>query len=244
MNVRSPGLAMSDYNIFLSIADAWGCGHSFTQWSTPEKAFQLLTKITKDQPCDISGIKNYDMIESFGGIQWPLSKSMFENYQSTTNSKDWIAAHQERRLFANGSYFTPDERARLFFDSPTNVTEPTNTEYPFALLTGRGSSSQWHTNTRTSKSPVLRALYPAEAYIEIHPSDAHKYQIRDEEEVEVRSRRGNVTVKARIVRTVQMGTLFMPMHYQEANALTLASFDSYSRQSSYKHCAVSISHLR
>ena len=35
----------------------------------------------------------------------------------------------------------------------------------------------------------------------------------------------------------------MPMHYVETNALTFAAFDPYSRQPSYKACAISISAL-
>lgn len=31
---------------------------------------------------------------------------------------------------------------------------------PFVLLTGGGSSAQWHTETRTAKPGVLRRLYP------------------------------------------------------------------------------------
>ena len=38
------------------------------------------------------------------------------------------------------------------------------------LLTGRGSSAQWHTQTRTSKSQVLRTLYPDAPYAEINPN--------------------------------------------------------------------------
>jgi assimilatory nitrate reductase catalytic subunit len=38
--------------------------------------------------------------------------------------------------------------------------------------------------------------------------------------------------------TVQPGQVFLPMHYAEVNRLTRSSFDPYSRQPSYKHCAV------
>ena len=32
----------------------------------------------------------------------------------------------------------------------------------------------------------------------------------------------------------------MPMHYRETNQLTFPSFDKYSRQPAYKHCAVRV----
>ena len=52
------------------------------------------------------------------------------------------------------------------------MAEPINESYPFILLTGRGRTSQWHTQTRTSKSDVLRQLYPEQVYVEIHADDA------------------------------------------------------------------------
>ncbi|MCH2597743.1 MAG: hypothetical protein MKZ95_18415, partial [Pirellulales bacterium] len=49
-----------------------------------------------------------------------------------------------------------------------------------------------------------------------------------------------VTAKAFVTPTVQPGQLFLPMHYEATNQLTLAHFDPYSRQPSYKNCAVRI----
>jgi predicted molibdopterin-dependent oxidoreductase YjgC len=42
---------------------------------------------------------------------------------------------------------------------------------------------------------------------------------------------------------VKNGEVFIPMHYEEINRLTFAAFDPYSRQPSYKACAVRISKL-
>jgi len=49
--------------------------------------------------------------------------------------------------------------------------------------------------------------------------------------------------KAFITSTIQPGQVFVPMHYAEANRLTLASFDPYSRQPSYKACAVRLERI-
>jgi anaerobic selenocysteine-containing dehydrogenase len=43
-----------------------------------------------------------------------------------------------------------------------------------------------------------------------------------------------------VSHVVQPGQVFVPMHYPEANQLTFAAFDPYSRQPSYKYCAVQI----
>jgi assimilatory nitrate reductase catalytic subunit len=120
------------------------------------------------------------------------------------------------------------------------MPEPPNAHYPYLLLTGRGTASQWHTQTRTAKSAVLQRLYPTHAYVEIHPDDARRERIRPNQEVFVESQRGRLEARALVTPTVQRGQLFMPMHYEVTNRLTLAHFDPYSRQPSYKNCAVRI----
>ena len=120
------------------------------------------------------------------------------------------------------------------------MAEPTSAEFPFILLTGRGSSSQWHTQTRTSKSAILRTLYPEHAYVEISPADASALALHTDEWVSVRSARGEMEARAYITPTVVPGQVFVPMHYAGTNRLTKPSFDPYSRQPSYKSAAVAI----
>ena len=113
-------------------------------------------------------------------------------------------------------------------------------DFPFLLLTGRGTSSQWHTQTRTSKSDILKKLYPQEIYLEIHPADARQFGFKDGDPVTIRSRRGKITAAAYLAPTVQRGQIFIPMHYPEVNQLTHSAFDPHSRQPNYKACAVAL----
>ena len=144
-------------------------------------------------------------------------------------------------VLADGRFFHPDGKARLLFEDPRDMPEPPNDRYPYLLLTGRGSASQWHTQSRTSKSTVLRGLYPKEIYVEINPQDARREGIRPNSMVQIKSQRGSVKAKAFVTPTIQQGQLFIPMQYEATNQLTLAHFDPYSRQPSYKNCAVRIS---
>jgi len=114
-------------------------------------------------------------------------------------------------------------------------------DYSLVLLTGRGAVSQWHTQTRSSERPVLRKLYPQNAYVEIHPEDAEAIGVGNGDMVCIRSRRGEATVIACVSPTVQPGQAFMPIHYEATNKLTLRSFDPHSRQPSYKYSTVVIS---
>ncbi len=225
---RAPGEALADFYIFKLIADAWGVGDMLRPFETPEHTFQLMKRLSKGQPCDISGIRDYAMIDDRRGIQWPLPEG------------EGVGVQSERRLFEDGRYFHPDGRAKLLFESPRAVPEKPDERYPLILLSGRGSSSQWHTQTRTSKSAVLRKLYPEECYVEVNPEDARRYGLSPSDHAIVESRRGRLRARVHVTHVVQQGQVFVPMHYAKANQLTFAAFDPYSRQPSYKYCAVQI----
>ena len=219
------GESKPDFVIFKYLAERWGCGAMFAEWSSPEAVLQILKRCSVGQPCEITGIEDYDGLEKQGGIQWPCLES---------------APDQERRLFADGKFFTPSGRARFHFDLPQPVAEPPDAEYPLFLLTGRGSSSQWHTETRTAKSAILEKLHSRDLWVEVHPQDARALQVVAQDWVEVCSRRGKVRAKARVSATVQPGQVFLPMHHAAVNQLTLGRFDPHSRQPSYKACAVKL----
>jgi anaerobic selenocysteine-containing dehydrogenase len=229
---RAPGQALADFHIFRLIAHSWGCGGMFAKWTSPEAVFQLLKEVSRGKPCEMTGISDYRMIDENGGIQWPLGKAESEKWTEEIP--------RERRLFEDGRFFTPDGRARFYFEEPRELPEKPDLEYPFMMLTGRGTSSQWHTNTRTGKSDVLRKLYPHACYVEIHPDDAERLGLRPGSIVKVSSRRGEVFATAFVTPSVQRGQVFMPMHYRETNVLTFPAFDPHSRQPSYKYCAVRV----
>lgn len=227
---RAPGEALSDFAIFSLIAKSWGCGELFKRWTHPEAAFQILKELTRGQPCDFSGISDHAHIEKSGGIQWPYTEADQKLGSATT----------ERRLFADGRFFTADQKAKFIFEPPRPMPEPTDKEFPFLLLTGRGSSAQWHTGSRTNKSEVLRRLAPTSLYVEIHPVDAARLGIANNASVRVESRRGSAEGFAVVTPNVQPWQLFTPMHFNEVNRLTHPSFDPYSRQPNYKACAVRV----
>jgi anaerobic selenocysteine-containing dehydrogenase len=243
---RAPGQALSDFNIFKLVANYWGRGQMFADWTDPEAVFQILKQCSAGQPCDITGIEGYRMLDECGGIQWPYplrsSEPECENRgdQAISDPPSLRPSHAERRLFADGRFFTPNGRARFLFDEPRPMTEPPNERYPFVLLTGRGTASQWHTQTRTSKSAVLRKLYPQGCFAEINPADAKRLGIGPNDHVLVASQRGRLRARAYPTHAVRPGQVFVPMHYEETNRLTDAVFDPHSRQPSYKACAVSV----
>lgn len=231
---RAPGQALADFAIFKLVAEAWGCGEMFRAWSSPEATFRLLREISRGQPCDFTGIEGYDHLQREGGIQWPFPQGTPSPLPAPGSPLP------ERRLFADGRFFTPSGRAFFHFDAPRPPPEPPCAEYPLLLNTGRGSSAQWHTGSRTDKSAILRKLAPTTQIVEVHPDDAVRLSLRDAQRVLIRSRRGEAEATVAITSIVSPGQVFMPMHFPEMNRLTASIFDPHSRQPSFKACAVTI----
>jgi assimilatory nitrate reductase catalytic subunit len=222
----APGEALSDFAIVKLLAEAWGCGPMFAEWSSPEAVFDILRRLSAGQPCDLTGVDGYSMLEDLGGVQWPFPAG--------------AAPEAERRLFADGRFFTDDGRARFVYEEPRAPRAAVGGHYPLVLLTGRGSSAQWHTGTRTSKSALLRSLAPEDPYVELAPDDAAARGIEPGTEVLVVSSRGSMRARAFVTATIQPGQVFVPMHFAGTNQLTDAAFDPYSRQPSYKWAAVDV----
>ncbi len=250
---RAPGQALADFSIFRLIAESWGCSEMFQDWTDPQAVFRILQRLSAGQPSDMTGMGSYAEIDAAGGVQWPVKGALsVEGFalSERPRTEDSPSDPQlstlnpqpppERRLFKDGHYYHPDGRAKFLFEAPRDLPEPTTDQYPLLLLTGRGTASQWHTQTRTSKSAVLRKLYPQSIYLEINPVDARALGIAPHDKVEIRSRRGAINAVAILTATVPVGQVFLPMHYVETNRLTDAVFDPYSKQPAYKACAVQV----
>lgn len=245
---RAPGDALADFHIFRLVAHYWGCGDLFREWTSPQAVFQILKRCSAGQPCDITGIADYRMLDACGGVQWPLS-------QEEIGDREWGMGNDapphslspipyspppHRRLFADGRFFHPDAKAKFVFSSPREAPDRPDAEFPFILLTGRGTSAQWHTLTRTGKSDILRQLAPSELLLEINPADARRLRLRAGDTARVASRLGELTARVHVTATVRPGQVYLPMHDTATNRLTCPAFDPHSRQPSYKFCAVRV----
>ena len=119
------------------------------------------------------------------------------------------------------------------------VMEEADDEYPFILTTGR-VLEHWHGGSMTRNS-VLNEAYP-EARVEMHPADAEIHGIRNDDPVTVRSRRGEVVLRATVTEKTSVGVVFIPFHFAEAaaNILTNDALDPQAKIPEFKACAVQV----
>jgi assimilatory nitrate reductase catalytic subunit len=228
--VAPPGQARSDFDIFLAVAQRWGCrAELFPGWTEPRDAFEEWRRVSAGRPCDYSGI-SYERIDAAGGVQWPCP----------ADAPD-VPLGGTARLYTDLKFNRPDQRVALRSVVRQPLRTPPGGEYPLLLNTGR-TVEHWHTRTKTGRVPILEGLAP-EAWLEIHPSDAAGLGVRSGDLVRVSSSRGSVErVRARVTAIVRPGEVFLPFHWDErcANRLTTDECDPISREPNYKQCAVRV----
>ncbi|HHD2583312.1 TPA: molybdopterin-dependent oxidoreductase [Clostridium perfringens] len=222
---------LSDYEILLGIGEALGMGSLLDKWRTPEDAFKLLRECSKGMPCDITGV-SYERLRDSKGVQWPCREG--EELES-----------DERRLFEDGKYYTPNGKAKFIFEDVTENPNATNEEFPFNLNTGRGTVGQWHTHTRTREIKAVTNIVSQKAYVDINRKDAERLNIKENDEVLIHSSNGNTSkFIARLTDNLKEKDLYAPIHYIETNLLTPSVFDPYSKEPSYKTVQVNIEKVK
>ncbi len=119
------------------------------------------------------------------------------------------------RFFGKGQFHTADGRARMLPITP-RPPQPLSPDLPFRLNTGR-IRDQWHTMTRSAKSPRL-SQHLAEPFVEMHPADATRLGIRPADLVQLTNSHGHALLRAFITDAAAPGQLFAPMHWTHENA--------------------------
>ncbi|MGH9273448.1 MAG: molybdopterin oxidoreductase family protein, partial [Acidimicrobiales bacterium] len=228
--VAAPGEARPDFDIFLAIAERWGCREElFPGWSAPRDAFEEWRLVSAGRPCDYSGI-TYERVDAAGGVQWPCPAD-----------DPTVPLGGTARLYTDLQFNSADGRAALRGVTRQPLRHPPGGEYPLLLNTGR-TVEHWHTRTKTGRVPILESLAP-EAWLEIHPDDARGLGVHSGDLVRVSSSRGSVDrLRARVTAIVRPGEVFVPFHWDErcANRLTTDECDPISREPNYKQCAVKV----
>jgi predicted molibdopterin-dependent oxidoreductase YjgC len=118
-------------------------------------------------------------------------------------------------------------------------------DYNKCVLSTARRLYHYHTRTQTGRAAGLNDLLGEET-ADLSPDDAEAIGIADGEKIRVKSRRGEVVVKARLTDQVPRGMVWMAFHFREAcaNWLTNPVFDPVSQTAEYKACAVNIEKLQ
>jgi formate dehydrogenase major subunit len=135
---------------------------------------------------------------------------------------------------------TPTGRAKFVPADLISADERPDAEYPMVLITGR-QLEHWHTGAITRRAGVLDAIEP-EPVASFHPADLAKLGIKPAEIVTVASRRGSISLYARVDEGTPAGSVFIPFCYYEAaaNMLTNPVLDPFGKIPEFKYCAVRV----
>jgi assimilatory nitrate reductase catalytic subunit len=160
----------------------------------------------------------------------------------------WPVLEQGRgsaRLFGDGRFAHADGRARFVATAPRLPVHAVDREFPLALNTGR-LRDQWHTMTRTGKSPRLAGHAP-EPFVDLHPHDALLSGVREGELARVTSRWGAMVARVAHSGGIARGAAFVPIHWNgqtasdaRVGALVNPVVDPVSGEPEFKHTPVRI----
>ncbi|RYD71054.1 MAG: NAD(P)H-nitrite reductase, partial [Sphingobacteriales bacterium] len=227
--IQAPGEALPDAEIICRFAQKMGFeGFDFKDAAAIYDEHAALTEGTN---IDISGL-NYEILKEKRAVQWPYPKQE--------------KAFGTARLFENHQFFTADKKANIISFDGQNQSESLTPAHPLILITGR-IRDQWHTRSKTGKVNKLNQ-HISESFLEIHPADAEKRNIKDNDVVEMNSLRGNVRLKAKFSTDIKPGVVFMPMHWgkilksdlNRVNNLTNNLVDPLSKEPDFKFTAVEV----
>jgi len=189
-----------------------------------ESSAEVMEEIAMLTP--IYGGVYYDRLDKGWGLFWPCPNR----------------AHPGTPFLHKGSFARGKGRFEYIPYRPP--AEMPDDEYPFYLTTGR-IYPHWHTGSMSRRIAVLSRERP-EAFAEINPKDAKRLGVANNKPVRVVSRRGEITVKARLTDDVPENTIFIPFHFWEApaNLLTHGTCDPGAGIPEFKVCAVRLGRVQ
>lgn len=214
-----PAGTRSDTEILADLAGRMGRGDQIP--ADPRAVFEELRRATAGGAADYSGI-TWERIEEEKGVFWPCPG---EGHPGTP------------RLFLD-RFATPDGRARFHPVSHRSAAEEPCRDFPYFLTTGR-VMAHYQSGAQTRRVASLAQASP-EAFVEIHPAMAGTHGVEEGERVRVTTRRGEISVRARLTPGIRQDTLFIPFHWPgggRANLLTNPALDPQSRMPEFKVCA-------
>jgi len=223
-----PGEAWQDWRILSAVAARLGFGEAFA-WAGVAGIFREHAALSAFEN---EGSRDFDL----GG--WAtLDDEAYRKLRPFTWGR--------QRFFADGSFFHADRRARFVPTPPRAPVHAPDDAFPLRLNTGR-VRDQWHTMTRTGKSPRLAGHRP-EPSVEVNPQDAARRGLQTGDIAGIASRWGRAALRVHVSDSVRAGEVFVPMHWTaqlsragRINAAVNPAVDPVSGQPELKHTPVEL----
>lgn len=219
--VQAKGDVKTDWEIISELSTAMGYP---MHYKNTEEIWDEMRAL-----CPAFAGASYAKMEKLGGVVWPCPT---EDHPGTTY------------LYKNNQFDTPSRKGILFACEWRPPQEQPDAEYPLVLSTVR-EVGHYSVRTMTGNCRGLQQLADEPGYIQISPTDAEKLGIKDQELVQVTSRRGSVTTRAWVTERILPGSTYMTYQWWigTCNELTLDNLDPISKTPEYKYCAVKVERI-
>jgi nitrate reductase NapA len=233
-----PGEAQPDVWQLMEVARRLGYGKLFAYGTDYEREiFEEYRKFGLGHGHDLAPYETYTKER---GRRWPVVKGKDTAYRYVEGHDPYVTPGAGYEFY--GHKKTTGGKAIIWarpYEPPPEVPDE---EYPFWLTTGR-VLEHWHTGSLTRRVKQLHQAVP-HAYVEIHPDDARRLGIQNDETVRLVSRRGQLDLPARIDDRGKPvpGSVFVPF-FDEGKLINQVTLDAYcpiSKQPDYKKCAVRV----
>jgi assimilatory nitrate reductase catalytic subunit len=222
--VDPPGGAREDWRIICDLARRLGAGDKFP-YASPREIFDELRLASAGGSSDYFGI-TWERIDAEKGVFWPCPS---------------LEHPGTPRLYEGQRFGHADGKAHPQPVDWRPAAEEPDEEYPIVFTTGR-TVAHYLSGTQTRRIGGLVDQTP-QPWCEIHPRLAARLGVSEGDLVSVESRRGSVTVPARVVTTIRPDTVFVPFHWpfdRAANRATSRAIDPVSQIPEFKICAVRV----
>ncbi len=204
---------MAEWQVTQALANALGYQMQY------ESAAEILDEIAELTPT-FAGV-SFDFLDQNGSVQWPCNAAA---------PMGTPIMHEKTFVRGKGRFVTTPYQ-------PTE--EKANRKFPLLLTTGR-ILSQYNVGAQTRRTENTRWL--EEDVLEIHPADAEMRGIKTGDRVAVRSRMGEITLRAELTGRVAAGVVYTTFHHPMTgtNVVTTELSDWATDCPEYKVTAVEV----
>ena len=231
-----PGEARPDWWIVCEVAKRLGFEKAFS-YSGPADIFREHAALScfeneGSRGFDIGGLAQISnaAYEAFEPAQWPIKRGEHAGAS---------------RLFTDGVFQAPDGLSRFVTLTKPALSMLPSSEFPLMLNTGR-MRDQWHTMTRTGRSPRLGAHAP-EPFMSVNPQDAKHLGLVHGGFAEIKSAFGVALLRVEVTEAQEEGCVFAPIHWSRETSsqgrigsLVNSATDPYSGQPELKATPVQL----